>query len=87
MSLSREQVGVEVKPPLNTLVAIPNVSAPCPVNMCLATLPDGTTTCYPCLEAPPLGPAADVPTLDTWALLLLGVALVAAGFLESRSRG
>jgi hypothetical protein len=78
MSSRERKVRSEVSLALNTLVAIPNVSASCPVNTCPVPQPDGSVGCWPCLPA--LAPNPEpVPALDTWAALALGLALVAAG--------
>jgi hypothetical protein len=75
----------ESRTTLNTLVAIPNVSASCPLNTCPYTQPDGTTICLPCL-AVDAAPASPVPALDVWAALALGAALVAAGVVRTKGR-
>lgn len=80
-------VSTDPRTGLNALVALPNVSAPCPVNTCPLTLEDGTVVCWPCLEAPPLGAAVDVPALDSWAVLVLGAALVIAAVVRLKNAG
>ena len=69
---------------LDLVVSIPNVSAPCPVNTCPLTQPDGTAVCVPCLPAGLNDPTA-VPALDTWAMLALGAALVAAALIRLKT--
>ncbi len=75
-----------MKAQLDVLVALPNVSAPCPVNTCPATMPDGTVVCWPCLPGGigGAGLPADVPALDTWAALVLAAALAGAAVLRLR---
>lgn len=70
---------------MNTLVALPDVSASCPANTCPYTQPDGTTICLPCL-AEDGAAASPVPALDVWAALALGAALVAVGMVKARGR-
>ena len=84
--MSGRESQVDVMPrALDLFVAIPNVSAPCPVNTCPLTQPDGTVVCAPCLPAG-LADPAPVPALGTWAMLALGAALVAAGMRTLRSQ-
>lgn len=83
MSLRRGELRGEVRVPLNTLVALPNVSAPCPVSTCPLAQPDGTVVCWPCLPAAAADPVP-VPALDTWPMLALGAALVAAALKTLR---
>lgn len=81
------RLGVSFRPVMNTLVSIPNVSAPCPVNTCPVSQPDGTIVCIPCggPQGPGSGPAVSVPALGTGALLLFGAALVLAGVMRLRA--
>ncbi len=71
---------------MNTLVAVPNVSAPCPLDTCPWAQPDGTVVCLPCMALDGAGAPPSVPALDVWAALVLGAALVAVGVLKTRGR-
>lgn len=71
---------------MNALVALPNVSASCPVNTCPLTQPDGSVVCWPCLPDG-AGDPVPVPALGTWAMLALGAALVGAALITLRDRG
>ncbi len=71
---------------MDILLAIPNVSVSCPANTCPAPMRDGTWACMPCLpDSAPGIVAADVPALDTWAMLVLAAALALAGAVKSKS--
>ncbi len=67
------------------LVSVPNVSAPVPTPTPCAY---GTPIAGGCaLESPPMpafGPAAPVPTLDEWAVIVLVAILAVVGVRRAR---